>query len=92
MRTPSPSSPIAAVRPADYPAACTGQASTVEAAMMARSVRRHRPQSPPAPQASAICFDVDAPDATRSLTVWLVTPWHRQTNINSPALFRWWVR
>lgn len=49
--------------------------------MIARKVRRHRPQSPPAPQASAICLDVVAPLATTSLTSWLVTPVHRQTNM-----------
>ena len=45
-----------------------GQSSTTEASMMARTVRRHRPQSAPAPHASAICFEVDAPAATRSDT------------------------
>ena len=54
--------------------------------MIARTVRRHRPQSAPAPQASAICLDVDAPEATSSETVWLVTPVHRQTNITAPVL------
>src|SRR3954447_12114483 len=55
------------------------------ASIIARSVRRHRPQSPPAPHASAICFDVQAPLATASLTAWLVTPMHRQTNIAAPS-------
>src|SRR6476661_3622818 len=54
--------------------------------MIARRVRRHRPQSPPAPHASAICLDVLAPLATTSLTTWLVTPMHRQTNIGASAL------
>lgn len=52
--------------------------------MIARTVRRQRPQSEPAPQASAICREVDAPDATRSVTTWLVTPVQRQTNISGP--------
>src|SRR4051794_30567447 len=55
------------------------------ASIIARSVRRHRPQSPPAPHASAICFDVQTPLATASLTAWLVTPMHRQTNIAAPS-------
>ena len=54
------------------------------AAMIARNVRRHRPHSPPAPHASAICLEVQAPFATTSLTTWLVTPVHRQTNIRAP--------
>src|ERR1700751_495314 len=55
------------------------------ASIIARSVRRHRPHSPPAPHASAICFDVQAPFSTASLTTWLVTPMHRQTNIAAPS-------
>lgn len=54
--------------------------------MIARTVRRQRPQSAPAPHASAICLDVEAPEATRSETTWLVTPVHRQTNISASAL------
>jgi hypothetical protein len=49
--------------------------------IMARSVRRHRPQSPPAPQAAVISFEVLAPFETTSPTTWLVAPVHRQTNI-----------
>jgi hypothetical protein len=41
----------------------------VAAAMIARSVRRQRPQSAPAPHAAATSFDVDAPCATASDTV-----------------------
>ena len=37
--------------------------------MIARSVRRQRPQSPPAPHAAAISLEVDAPCATTSDTV-----------------------
>lgn len=48
---------------------------------MARTVRRQRPQSDPAPQASATCRDVLAPAATASCTAWVVAPVHRQTNI-----------
>lgn len=62
-----------------------GQPLAWWAAMIARMVRLHRPQSLPAPQASAICLDVVAPAATTSLTTWLVTPVHRQTNISSPV-------
>ena len=51
--------------------------------MMARTVRRHRPQSPPAPQAAATCLDVDAPRATASLTVALVAPAQRHTYISA---------
>src|SRR5690242_12367891 len=54
--------------------------------MIARRVRRQRPQSPPAPQASVICFDVQAPLATTLSTSWLVTPMHRHTNIGGSAL------
>jgi hypothetical protein len=39
------------------------------AAMIARSVRRQRPQSVPAPHAAATSLDVDAPQATASDTV-----------------------
>lgn len=53
--------------------------------MIARTVSLQRPHSEPAPQASAICLEVDAPDATRSVTVWLVTPVQRQTNIRRPS-------
>src|SRR5215208_3125729 len=53
--------------------------------MIARRVRLHRPQSAPAPQASAICFEVFAPLATTSLTTWLVAPVHRQTSIAAPS-------
>lgn len=57
---------------------------------MARKVRRHRPQSEPAPQASAICLDVVAPAATASLTAWVVAPVHRQTNTaQPPTVIRW---
>jgi hypothetical protein len=37
--------------------------------MIARNVRRQRPQSVPAPQAAATSLDVDAPQATASDTV-----------------------
>jgi hypothetical protein len=60
-----------------------GQAAfALAASMMARTVRLQRPQSNPAPQASAICLDVDAPEATKSVTAWLVTPVHKHTNIS----------
>jgi len=52
--------------------------------MIARSVRLQRPQSPPAPHASATSFDVDAPRATASDTVWLVAPTQRHTYISTP--------
>ncbi|VAZ79754.1 hypothetical protein LAUMK7_04995 [Mycobacterium kansasii] len=48
-------------------------------------VRRQRPQSAPAPQACATSLVVDAPSATASATVWLVTPLHRQTYIERSA-------
>jgi hypothetical protein len=48
-------------------------------------VRRQRPQSAPAPHARATSFVVDAPAATASATVWLVTPVHRHTNIAATA-------
>ncbi len=48
-------------------------------------VRRQRPQSAPAPQALATSLDVAAPASTASHTVWLVTPLHRQTNIQRPV-------
>ncbi len=54
--------------------------------MIARTVRLHRPQSEPAPQAAATSFDVEAPLAIASLTTWLVTPMHRQTNISDPSV------
>ncbi|AKK28052.1 hypothetical protein AB431_16720 [Mycobacterium sp. EPa45] len=50
--------------------------------MMARTERRHRPQSPPAPQAAATCLDVNAPPATASVTVALVAPAQRHTYIS----------
>lgn len=71
------------------------QSATSEcAAMMARNVRRHRPQSPPAPHIAAISLEVRAPLATTSSTTWLVAPVHRQTNMGarypcSPTLIRW---
>jgi len=40
--------------------------------MIARTVRRQRPHSDPAPHASATSFDVVAPDATARLMVSLV--------------------
>ena len=55
--------------------------------MIARTVRLHRPQSEPAPQAAATSFDVEAPLATHSLTTWLVAPVQRQTNIDLPRQF-----
>ncbi|OBG96548.1 hypothetical protein A9X05_06445 [Mycobacterium sp. E3298] len=48
---------------------------------IAWTVRRQRPQSAPAPQAAATSLVVQAPASTASVTVWLVTPLHRQTNI-----------
>src|SRR5947209_8261581 len=57
--------------------------------MIARSVLLQRPQSPPAPQAAATSLEVEAPRATISDTVWLVTPTHRHTYISaSPACGR----
>lgn len=53
--------------------------------MIARSVRRQRPQSAPAPQAAAICLDVDAPRWTAADTVWVVAPTHRQTYISTAS-------
>jgi len=52
--------------------------------MIARTVRRQRPQSKPAPHLAATSLDVDAPLATASETVWLVTPSQRQTYISGP--------
>ena len=52
--------------------------------MIARTVRRQRPQSRPAPHFVATSLDVDAPLATTSETVWLVTPSHRHTYISDP--------
>lgn len=49
--------------------------------MIARTVRRHRPQSSPAPHAAATWLQVVAPAATASATAWLVMPLHRHTNI-----------
>lgn len=52
-------------------------------------MRRQRPQSAPAPHACATSLVVDAPAATASATVWLVTPLHRHTNIGraqSPSM------
>ena len=54
------------------------------ASMIALTVRRHRPQSRPAPHLAATSLDVDAPSATASETVWLVTPSHRHTYISGP--------
>jgi hypothetical protein len=48
---------------------------------IARKVRRQRPQSAPAPHASATSFVVDAPRETASATIWLVTPLHKHTYI-----------
>jgi hypothetical protein len=59
---------------------------TLTDAMMARSVRRHRPQSEPAPHAVATCWDVRAPFWTAFLTAWLVTARHRHTNIRSTSV------
>ncbi len=52
---------------------------------MARTVRRQRPQSAPAPQAWATSFVVDAPAETASVTIWLVIPLQRHTNIERSA-------
>jgi hypothetical protein len=57
-------------------------ACSVEA-IMARTVGRQRPHSPPAPHAVATSFDVHAPFCTTSTTWRLVTPWHKHTNIES---------
>lgn len=54
--------------------------------MIARTVRRQRPQSRPAPHLAATSLDVDAPSATASETVWLVTPSHRQTYTRTSRL------
>src|ERR1700734_1788870 len=54
------------------------------ASMMARTVRRQRPQSRPAPHLAATSLEVEAPQATASDTVWLVTPSHRHTYISEP--------
>jgi hypothetical protein len=59
---------------------------TLADTMMARSVRRHRPQSEPAPHAVATCWDVRAPFWTAFLTAWFVTPRHRHTNISSTSV------
>gem|GEM_PF-4052130 len=48
-------------------------------------VRRHRPQSAPAPHACAMSFVVDAPAATAAATAWLVIPLHRHTNTRRSA-------
>jgi len=51
-------------------AACFGQSSMTDASMIARTVRRQRPQSAPAPHASAICRDVEAPGDQVETTDW----------------------
>jgi MYXO-CTERM domain-containing protein len=53
------------------------------AAMIALTVRRQRPQSAPAPHASATSLEVHAPPATTSATTCLVAPVHRHTNISA---------
>ena len=58
------------------------------AAMIALTVRRQRPQSAPAPHASATCLEVHAPPATTSATTCLVAPVHRHTNISALPLLR----
>src|ERR1700744_39985 len=52
--------------------------------MIARTVRRQRPQSAPAPHAWATSLVVDAPAAMTSDTVALVIPLHRHTT--TPAI------
>jgi hypothetical protein len=49
--------------------------------MIARTVRQQRLHSEPAPQMSATSFELAAPFATASATVWLVTPAHKHTYI-----------
>src|SRR6185503_21109614 len=58
------------------------------AAMIALTVRRQRPQSAPAPHASATSLEVHAPPATTSATTCLVAPVHRHTNISALPLLR----
>src|SRR6476659_9091760 len=58
------------------------------AAMIALTVRRQRPQSAPAPHASATSLEVLAPPATTSATTCLVAPVHRHTNISALPLLR----
>ena len=60
--------------------------------MIARTVRRHRPQSLPAPHAAATCLEVEAPLETHSFTVWLVTPVQRQTNMTTQFLLSMLIR
>ena len=60
-----------------------GAAPADWAAMMARTVRRHRPHSEPAPHAAATSFEVRAPAATASATAWFVMPMHRHTYIRA---------
>ena len=70
-----------------------GRHYRVMGSIIARSVRRHRPQSPPAPHAAATSFEVAAPFRNGLVDTWLVTPMHRQTNISDPhpraMLMRW---
>ena len=53
--------------------------------MIARTVRRQRPHSDPAPHILATCLVVVAPFSTALQTCWLVTPTHRHTNIAVPG-------
>ena len=53
--------------------------------MIDRTVCRQRPQSVPAPQATATSLEVHAPLATASVTWWLVAPVHRQTYIEGES-------
>jgi len=51
-----------------------GDAVADEESMIARTVRRHRPHSEPAPQASDTWLHVAAPAATAFETASIVTP------------------
>src|ERR1700739_2127131 len=58
------------------------------ALIIALTVRRQRPHSEPAPHALATFLVVEAPWATTSETVWLVTPLHRHTYIDGAPISR----
>ncbi len=58
-------------------------AAVLDDSMMDRMVRRHRPHSEPAPQASATSLHVLAPVVTARETTSLVIPTQRHTYISA---------
>ncbi len=81
-----PISPDGSPAPLTQSARSTALRSGLEDRRMAWTVRRQRPQSAPAPHAWATSLVVDAPHATASVTVWLVTPLHRHTNTGESSV------